>query len=148
MKYFAYSQKSFIYKYVVMLSDIDQFKHMSFANYLRLMYLASDALFVSGVKDFSEKLRLRALNMRMQFKRPTVVGDHLLIKVNASTSTPPKFCLLYTFMMEKTAELVGLGRQEYVCESLTAGCPNGNFESFCDHLRSIEMDEKFLLYRY
>ena len=47
MEYFSYSQKTFVYKYVVMMSDADQFQHMSFANYLKLMFLATDALFVT-----------------------------------------------------------------------------------------------------
>ena len=82
MQYFAHSQKEFVYKYVVMLSDVDQFQHMSFANYLRLMFLATDALFLDALKrDFLMTSRLVLNESRMQFKRQTTAGDHILIKI-------------------------------------------------------------------
>ena len=100
MEYFAYSQREFVYKYVVMLSDIDQFKHMSFANYLKLMFLATDALFISCLKpEFLSHHRLKLLNSRMQFKRQTTVGDNVLIKVNSSGMEHKTFSLLYTFVI-------------------------------------------------
>ena len=85
MEYFAYSQKAFVYKYVVMLSDADQFRHMSFANYLKLMFLATDALFVSCFDEgFLTRYRLRLRDSRVQFRRQTVAGDSILIKINSS----------------------------------------------------------------
>lgn len=149
MQYFAYSQKAFVYKYVVMLSDTDQFKHMSFANYLKLMFLASDALFVSFyTEDFLEINRIQMVNSRMQFKRQTMTGDDILIKVNSTNIGDSDFVLLYTFVIEGTGELVGLGRQSYevvdrtrkkLC-SMPAGIKN--------FLIPINVDEKHLVYTY
>ena len=86
MKYFAYSQKEFVYKYVVMLSDIDQFQHMSFANYLKLMFLATDALIlgVANYENLIQEDRLKTYETRMQFKNQTTFGDNILIKINST----------------------------------------------------------------
>jgi len=114
MQYFAYSQKSFVYKYVVMLSDTDQFEHMSFANYLKLMFLAADALFVSCFNSaFMAENRVKLDNSRMQFKKQTIAGENILIKINSSEIKQASFSLLFTFVIEGNAELVGLGRQTY-----------------------------------
>lgn len=149
MEYFAYSQKEFVYKYVVMLSDVDQFKHMSFANYLKLMFLATDALFLScsNVADMSER-RLKLIDSRMQFKRQTVAGDKLLIKVNVSDLRAVEFVLLYTFVMEDTAELIALGRQTYqMINNLGRSIVNMPPHSF-EYLTSIAVEEQHLLYKY
>ena len=107
MEYFAYSQQAFVYKYVVMLSDTDQFEHMSFANYLKLMFLASDALMVScHDKEYLNEYRLSLINSRLQFKKQTVAGDNILIKVNSSEVQDGQFSLLYTFVIEGAGELV------------------------------------------
>lgn len=151
MEYFAYSQKAFVYKYVVMLSDTDQFKHMSFANYLRLMFLASDALFVDCYnKDFLEKYRLRAKESRMQFKQQTTVGDQLLIKLNASKINGNQFSLLYTYVIEGSGELVGLARQQFELLPLNGhdGVSNVIMAPFKTLLTPIAVDEGNLLYKY
>ena len=149
MEYFAYSQKAFVYKYVVMLSDTDQFKHMSFANYLKLMFLATDALFVSCFDhEFLSANRLKFINSKMQFKRQTVAGDNILIKVNASEINSSTFSLLYTFVIEGSGDLVGLGRQTYELlrqESQTSTeLPN----RIRDLLVPIAVEETNLLYKY
>ncbi|MEI7751468.1 MAG: acyl-CoA thioesterase, partial [Candidatus Omnitrophota bacterium] len=114
MKYFAYSQQAFIYKYVVMLSDTDQFQHMSFANYLRLMFLATDAMFLScSDRDFLVGYRFHLLASRMQFKKQSNIGDSILIKVNAAKGGPETFTLLYTFALEGAGDLVALAKQTY-----------------------------------
>ena len=97
MEYFAYSQKAFVYKYVVMPCDTDQFKHMSFANYLKLMFLAADALLVSCLSPESlSHHRLKSLNSRLQFKRQTTIGENILIKVNVSEIDGSRFSHTYT----------------------------------------------------
>ena len=149
MQYFAYSQKAFVYKYVVMLSDTDQFKHMSFANYLKLMFLATDALFVSCFDtEFLNRNRLRLANSRMQFKRQTAAGDNILIKVNASESNGSQFTLLYTFVIEGRGELVGLGRQSF--DLLNEG--NRSLGEVPSHIKNllgpIQVNEEHLVYKY
>ena len=149
MEYFAYSQKAFVYKYVVMLSDTDQFKHMSFANYLKLMFLATDALFVSFMNaDFLLTNRLRLKNSRMQFKKQTVAGDDILVKINSSTIDGSQFSLLYTFVIEGTGELVSLGRQTYELVDPN----NKDSKNISDDMRTllspIRVDEEHLLYKY
>ncbi len=149
MEYFAYSQKAFVYKYVVMLSDTDQFEHMSFANYLKLMFLAADALFVSCYDAaFLSTNRLKLENARMQFKKQTVAGDNILIKINSSQIDVSSFSLLFTFVIEGTAELVGLGHQTYRIVSRK----NEEVQRLSDNIRSllgpIQVEEENLLYKY
>lgn len=149
MQYFAYSQKAFVYKYVVMLSDTDQFKHMSFANYLKLMFLASDALFVSCLNpEFLSQKRLKFLDSRMQFKKQTTVGENMLIKVNASGIDSSRFSLLHTFVIEGTGELVGLGKQNYELVNLDNAAPSLLPDFMRSVLEPIQVDEKYLVYKY
>lgn len=149
MEYFAYSQKAFVYKYVVMLSDTDQFKHMSFANYLKLMFLAADALFVSCFDtEFLSKNRLRMLNSRMQFKHQTVAGNNIVINVNSSGINATQFSLLFTFLIEGSADLVGLGRQTYEFFNERAQESVDLPMRIRDLLIPIEVDEKNLLFTY
>ena len=149
MEYFAYSQKAFTYKYVVMLSDTDQFKHMSFANYLKLMFLATDALLVSCLTpDFLASIRLKLCNFKMQFKRQTTVGENILIKINASEIGTSKFSLLHTFVIEGSGDLVGLDRQsyEFINKRTQISEPiAGNIRAV---LEPIRVNESNLLYKY
>ena len=146
MEYFSYSQKAFLYKYVVMLSDTDQFKHMSFANYLKLMFLATDALFVSCFdNDFLAKNRLRLVKSRMQFKRQTVCGDNILIKVNSSEFSGSQFSLLYTFAIENSGELVSLARQSYELLDTDHGQKKNLTDAITYVLAPILVDEKYLI---
>lgn len=149
MEYFAHSQKEFVYKYVVMLSDSDQFKHMSFANYLKLMFLATDALFVSCLTgNFLSQNRFKLIDSRMQFKRQTIAGDKILIKINSSEVIVPSFSLLYTFVIEGSGDLINLGRQTYKVVN-GEGCPQEIIsETIAAVLDPIQVDEKHLLYKY
>ena len=149
MEYFAYSQKEFHYKYVVMMSDVDQFKHMSFANYLKLMFLASDAMLLSVLHEQEmNECRLVPVETRMQFRNQTAAGDNILIKVNASAIEQGEFALLYTFVLERDAKLVGLGRQQF----RHVEGDNGKIKQMPPHmkkaLQELQVDEKHLLYRY
>ena len=149
MEYFAYSQKAFVYKYVVMLSDTDQFKHMSFANYLKLMFLATDALLISCLSpDFLSETRLKLLNSRMQFKRQTQAGESILIKVNASEINGSQFSLLYTYVIEGSADLVSLGRQSYeLVNQKTQNLKPIPYDMRAV-LNPITVDERYLVYKY
>jgi len=149
MEYFAYSQKAFVYKYVVMLSDTDQFEHMSFANYLKLTFLATDALFISCFdKNFLELSRLKLKSSRMQFKKQTVAGDNILIKVNASSVDKMQFSLLFTFVIEGTAEIVGLGRQTYELLNIKSQQQEELTTNIKSLIGPIHVDEENLLYKY
>lgn len=149
MEYFAYSQKAFVYKYVVMLSDADQFKHMSFANYLKLMFLATDALCLSCLNpDFLRKNRLRLITSKMQFKKQTAPGDNILVKVNSSEIQNVCFSLLYTFVIEGSAELVALGKQVYEISFLNNKPTNELPTTFQNILMPIQTNEEHLLYKY
>ncbi len=151
MEYFAYSQKAFVYKYVVMLSDTDQFKHTSFANYLKLMFLATDALFVSCFNsEFLDRSRLKLISSKMQFKKQTIAGDNVIVKVNTSGLMDFEFSLLFTFMIEDTAELVGLGKQTY--QFINKRLDLEKSAEIPSQMRSILfpiiVDEGNLLYKY
>ncbi len=149
MKYFAYSQREFVYKYVVMLSDTDQFQHMSFANYLRLMFLATDALLLSCCsQQFLSRYRLVLNESRMQFKRQTVAGDQILIKVNASSITKNQYTLLFTFVFEGSGELVALGRQVYEAMDLKNPKTQDIPKDIENLLIPIKVEEGYLLYKY
>jgi len=148
MEYFAYSQKEFIYKYVVMTSDTDQFRHMSFANYLKLMYLASDAFLVTALTPgFVNYIKLTNVDSRMQFKRAATIGENILIKINACDISTKNFVLLFTYLREESADLIALGRQSYVEESFTDDKLNIK-EKLETALRQIAVDERNILYKY
>lgn len=150
MRYFAYSQKEFVYKYVVMLSDIDQFKHMSFANYLKLMFLATDALLLDlqQYQEFIQSTRLKTHHSRMQFKNQTVFGDNILIKVNSSRVEQEKFKLLFTYVIEDTGTLVALGKLDLGLVNYNSSQGISIPSGLSSLLRSIEVDEANLLYKY
>ncbi len=149
MEYFAYSQKAFVYKYVVMASDLDQFGHMSFANYLRLMFLASDALFLAAPnRDLRKEIRLRAVKTGMQFKDQTGYGDEILVKVSSSNPGKTAFSLLYTYVIEGSGHLVGLGRQEFELSDKQKIQRVSIPSSIQALLEPIQVNEKYLVYRY
>ena len=151
MKYFAYSQQAFIYKYVVMLSDTDQFQHMSFANYLRLMFLATDAMFLScSDRDFLSRYRFQLLASRMQFKKQSNIGDSILIKVNVAKGGPESFTLLYTFALEGAGDLVALAKQTYGVLDVKQKerIPPMSLSRIKGVLDPISVDEEYLIYKY
>jgi len=149
MEYFARTQREFVYKYVVLLSDTDQFKHMSFANYLKLMFLATDALFVCCQEEaFLAEYQLKLLKSKMQFRRQTVAGDQTLIKINSADILEDSFTLLYTFIIEGSGDLVGLGKQSFKLVQAVSGAGAGLPDKMLDLLKPIMVDESNLLYKY
>lgn len=151
MKYFAYSQQAFIYKYIVMLSDTDQFQHMSFANYLRLMFLATDAMFLAcSDSEFLSCYRFQSLESRMQFKKQSNIGDSILIKINAVKGGVDSFSLLYTFTLEGAGDLVALAKQVYGIldmkkKNYVSPMNLGRVKGILD---PITVDEEYLIYKY
>ena len=149
MEYFAYSQKEFVYKYAVMFTDIDVFKHMSYANYLKLMFLASDALFEPLLRtSFLTEIRIKVAKTKMQFKHQTALGERILIKVNSSHIELYGFDLLYTFVAEETGNLIGLGRQCFCLEKAEGHERIPLNAVFIEALNRILVDEEYLVYKY
>ncbi len=143
MEYFSFNQKEFDYKYVVMLSDIDQFKHMSFANYLQLMFLASDALclvFSKSQKDFFYTTHLKPVMSQMHFKQQTSFGDEILVKVHAANIHETGFDLYYKFAIEKEDLPVAHGKQSFEVTSIPSGKRILLPQSFRDFLETIQME--------
>jgi len=148
MEYFAYTQRNFVYKYVVTMIDTDQFEHMSFANYLKLMFLATDALFLSASDPrFFLKNRVGLVNSRMQFRRQSSVGEKILIQINSVRDSGPNFSLIYTYVIEGKGDVVALARQTY--QLLAGGTRSESLPPVISGLlESIQVDEEHLLYRY
>jgi acyl-CoA thioesterase FadM len=148
MPYFGHAAKGFFYRYVVKFSDIDQFKHMSFANYLKLMCLSSDALFLPYYeKENIEKNRLKITDMGLKFKRQTEINDCLLIHINASEIEGVCFSLTHIFTMEISNEVVAVGFQKYQAVS-TNGQPQSELNAMLEnilkdiYLPNIELNNK------
>ena len=132
-----------------MMSDTDQFQHMSFANYLKLMFLATDALFVACFdKVFLKQNRLKVLQSKMQFKKQTMAGDNILIKLNSCDRNASQFSILFTFIMEGSGDLVGLGRQTYELMDLQKQLPKELPDEMLGILGPVYVDERHLLYKY
>ncbi len=113
------------------------------------MFLALDALFVSCFDvEFLANNRSKMVHSRMQFKHQTVAGDNIIINVNSSEINASQFSLLFTFLIEGSAKLVGLGRQTYKFVSSHAQKPIPLPTRIRDLLIPIEVDEKNLLYAY
>lgn len=148
MKYFAQSQKEFIYKYVVMFSDTDQFRHMSFANYAKLMYLAADAFLLSHKQENGEPYFFRNISSSMQFKRQTTIGQHILIKINSSNIEGLGFSLLFTFSIEDTGDLVVLAKQNNQIVNERGDLMDFFPDEIKRGLEMIQVNEENLLYSY
>ena len=84
----------------------------------------------------------------MQFKKQTVAGENILIKINSSEIDGSQFSLLYTFVIEGTAELVGLGRQTYKIFDLKSQPLLQVPSDIRNLLGPIHVDEEHLLYKY
>jgi acyl-CoA thioesterase FadM len=144
MEYFTFTQREFNYKYVVMLSDIDQFQHMSFANYLRLMFLASDALFLAFSKanpDFFETMYLKPIHSQMHFKHQTSFGHEILVKAHSSNVNGQTFELFYQFTREGAAgEEASFGKQVFEVIDMKKKKKIAVPEQFRTFLKTIEAE--------
>ena len=122
-----------------MLSDVDQFKHMSFANYLRLMSLAADALLLPCLTEiFLDANRLRVVKAKMQFKKQTLVGDNILIKVSSELDEKEKsFTLFYSFD-DDANDSVAFGFQKFNVDSKELELP----ESLKDLLMQVVKEQR------
>jgi len=125
--------REFSYPYVVMWSDIDQFQHMSFANYLKLMYLSCDGFFLDYYKrhpEHFEAIRISPFHSQMQFKDQSNFGDRILIEVHSANVALDGFDLYYVFRNQSTSKLIALGKQSF---SVSRPMLNGR-ESYPDSL--------------
>ncbi len=119
MKYFEHSHSDFVYKYIVTMSDVDIFRHMSYANYIKLLFLASDAFLLSSLTpEFLITVRIKATKTEMDFKYQTKLGDHVIIRINSCNISKNSFCLRYTFTIENTETEIGFGRQLFELDDL------------------------------
>ena len=103
------------------MSDIDMFRHMSYANYIKLLFLASDACLLNLTSEFLDVMRIKVIKTEMNFKYQTKLGDHILIRVNTSVLRKSSFDLLYNFTLENSEQKIGSGKQSFILESLAGG---------------------------
>lgn len=128
------------------MSDMDQFHHMSFANYLKLVFLTTDALLMPCYgKVFFAQNRLRLIHSKVQFKKPTAVGDNILIKVNSADINADQFSLVYTFVIDGSEELVALVRQRYSIYGQCDEKPKKIPDSIKNILTPINVNENNLI---
>ena len=113
VSHFGLGNSEFIYKYTVLPSDIDFFRHMSYANYLKLMYTSADTLFVEALGLFLGQVYLKATNTKMKFKHQTKMGDKILIRINSKNISFESFDLCYVFLLENTNNVVAVAEQTY-----------------------------------
>ena len=74
------AKEDLLFSYCVLPGDVDQFKHMSFANYVKLMFDASDTLFVKNLgNNFQEQWMPKLKYASLQFKKQTQTGDRIAI---------------------------------------------------------------------
>lgn len=113
----------FVYKYIVRYNDIDQFKHMSFANYLKLMFIVVDVLLESKIDH--DVFRLKFISSSMKFKKQTILGDKILISVEAIKllKTYHRMTINFRFRIEGSDDITGFGSQEYEVKSLKKEIP-------------------------
>jgi acyl-CoA thioesterase FadM len=101
---------TFIYKYIIRWSDLDQFQHMSFANYLKLMFSVVDNLIHASLD--TSQYRLHHLEASMNFQKQTVLGDKVIVKTQ-SEIIGMIIKLYFQFELEASSEKVGYGVQLY-----------------------------------
>jgi len=108
------SPSGFIYEHLVTLSDVDQFKHTSFANYVRLMFVAADTLFLTYLgPEYAAARKMRLKFSKLHFKRQTVVGDVISIRVYDGAAQGSEIPLHFDFVLAGSNEAVATGFQLY-----------------------------------
>ena len=113
-----YLNTGYAHKCTVGLSDIDLFMHMSYANYLRLLFQASDGFFLSLTgKEFLKKNRIKANKTSVEFKYQTELGDIIIIYVLLGAMNCDSWELIYKFELEDNNKLIALGRQAFSIDS-------------------------------
>jgi len=97
----------FEYAYTVGYSDIDIFKHMSYVNYIKVIFNALDSILLIGAekKDF-ELMKFSIEKTQIQFMSSAVFGDQLLISVIAKNITASGFELEYSYFNKSNGLMV------------------------------------------
>jgi acyl-CoA thioesterase FadM len=113
--------KGFVFSHRVLPNDVDQFKHMSFANYIKLMFDAADTLFLKMLGDgFQDRFKTQLKYATVQFKQQTRTGDLIFIipqvsKADNIVTIEAKYVI---DLGMPTEEEVACGEMVYQLESL------------------------------
>lgn len=136
----------FIHRYLVTLSDIDQFKHMSFANYVRLLFVSSDSLFLKHLgPGYPSTHRMNLICSKLQFKRQTVAGDQIDIRIYDGAANGSNLPLYFEFFLGDPKEVVAEGFQMYqIVDPSTKRLlePSADILKMIDAIRDVSHDQK------
>ncbi|MCX5715491.1 MAG: acyl-CoA thioesterase [Candidatus Omnitrophica bacterium] len=149
----ATKQKEFIFELVVSEGDITPYGSASFVNYVRWYNIARDALLQwrnLGFEDTMKHIIQTEVSFcNIQYKREAMLQDEIIIKINSSEITDRTFNLLFTIIRKDNALLISLGKQKISFRNLKTNEIINLKHSFIKNvLRSIEVDEKTLLFKY
>lgn len=149
----ATKQKEAQVELVVTQGDITPYGSASFINYVRWYGIARDALLQwrdLGFDDsFKSIVELEVSFCNIQYKRPAMLQDEIIIKSNSSNINRDKFALLFTLIRKEDALLISLGKQEISFRNSKTGevfdLPAKLVENV---LKPIEVDEKSMLFKF
>jgi len=149
----ATKQREFQFELVVTQGDTTPYGSASFINYVRWYGIARDALlkwrdlgFDDSLKSFVE---IEVSFCNIQYKRPAMLQDQIIIKTNSSNITKNSFTFLFTLIKGDDAVLISLGKQEINFRNSKTGDIFNLPESLVTNiLRPIEVDEKSMLFNF
>jgi len=149
----ATKQKEFKFELVVTQGDVTPYGSASFINYVRWYGIARDALLQWRDLGFDDSLKsyveIEVSFCNIQYKRPAMLQDEIIIKANSSNITKNSFTLLFTLIKSDDAVLISLGKQEISFRNSKTGKIIGLPESLVeDILRPIEVEEKSMLFNF
>jgi len=138
---------------VVSQGDITPYGSASFINYVRWYGIARDALlqwrdlgFDDSLKSFVE---IEVSFCNIQYKRPAMLQDEIIIKINSSDINQNSFTLLFTLIKKDDAVLISLGKQKISFRnSKTSGIFDLPDFFVVNVLKPIEVDEKLMLFNF
>ncbi len=113
--------KGFVFSHRVLPNDVDQFKHMSFANYIKLMFDAADTLFLKMLGDgFQDRIKTHLKFASVQFKKQTRTGDLVFIipQVHKAGNMVTIEAKYYIELGTAAEEEVAFGEMVYELEGL------------------------------
>ena len=149
----ATKQREFQVKLVVTQGDITPYGSASFINYIRWYGIARDALLQWRDLGFEDSLKsnveIEVSFCNVQYKRPAMLQDEIIIKTNSSNITKSSFTFLFTLIKSDDAVLISLGKQEI---SFRNSKTRETFDlplTFVENvLKPIEVDEKSMLFNF
>ncbi|MFW9930525.1 MAG: acyl-CoA thioesterase [Candidatus Thorarchaeota archaeon] len=149
----AAKQKEAQVDLVVTQGDITPYGSASFINYVRWYGIARDALLQWRDLGFEDSLKsyieIEVSFCNIQYKRPAMLQDEIIIKSNCSDITDKNFTLLFTLIKKDDAALIGLGKQKINFRNSKTGDIFDLPESFIKNvLKPIEVDEKSMLFNF